>query len=428
MNRKSLYLGLVALALLAACAQTIMGPRLTRVHIIDRNGLSEIISNRERLNRYDSVDFSRPQPYEQVTRSYSPDETGHVHGQITAYYSNGQLKQSLDLVDGRANGWYQEWHSNGQLRVRCMVVGGTADLAPHAQASWLFDGLSEAWDQEGHLIGAILYDKGKLEGLSIQYHPNGQIAQQSTFHNGLIDGETNSYYPNGQLAHCAHYDQGVLHGLSTSYWPSGAIAATEDYVEGLIKEGRYHNPAGTIIAHILRGNGQRAIFQDSHLARLETYREGRQEGRIDTFDARGHLVSTHSTKNNLKHGEETIYYTPSLLDDSRHKQPKPKLSLHWIEGALQGQARSYYENGNLESSRELSQNKKNGLCSAYYRDGNLMLVEEYENGRLIKGTYYRPNESSPCSHIDQGKGIANLFDADGHLLRRVTYRNGSPIE
>ena len=37
---------------------------LTSIHIVDRNGFSETISNKERLNQFQNVNFLSPQPYQ----------------------------------------------------------------------------------------------------------------------------------------------------------------------------------------------------------------------------------------------------------------------------------------------------------------------------------------------------------------------------
>jgi antitoxin component YwqK of YwqJK toxin-antitoxin module len=426
MNR-SLLLIVAFVGLTAGCARPAETGRLARLHIIDRNGLSEIISNKDRLDRYASVDFTRSQPYKQVTRTYTPDAEGRAAGTITSYYSNGQIQQSLDLVDGRAFGWYQEWYPNGQPRVRCRVVGGVANLEPASQASYLFDGVSEAWDEEGHLVASIGYEKGVMQGPCIHYHSNGLISLEGVYHQNRIEGELVTYFDTGAVASRSHYEEGRPHGPAQFFWPDGSVQATEEYVEGLLKEAIYSAPNGKQVAQIKQGDGQRAIFDGNKVIRREAYHHGIQQGLIECFDGRGHLTSTFSTRNGEKHGTEIIYYIPSLLENS--DQPaKPKLSMSWVDGLLQGPVRTWYDNGTLESSREMAHNKKNGLASAWYRDGSLMLVEEYEKGSLVKGDYYRRGEVSPATRIDQGKGIASLFDPDGHLLRRVTYRSGHPIE
>ena len=75
----------------------------------------------------------------------------------------------------------------------------------------------------------------------------------------------------------------------------------------------------------------------------------------------------------------------------------------------------------------MSNNKRNGHSSAWFRDGSLMLIEEYHQDRLLKGEYYSKGEKHPITTIDEGKGTATLFDAEGAFVRWVDYLNGKPV-
>ena len=139
---------------------------VTSINIIDRNGMSETISSKERLSAFDKTDFLTPQPYQKVLRLYGRSENGDVRARITSYHPNGQVKQYLEAANNRAHGVYKEWFANGQRKVEAFVIGGMADLNTQAEASWLFDGTSLAWDEEGHLLAKIFYQKGDLEGIA----------------------------------------------------------------------------------------------------------------------------------------------------------------------------------------------------------------------------------------------------------------------
>ena len=157
-----------------ACAQkATKNSVLTSINIIDRNGLNETITNKDRLEQYERTNFLCPQPYQKVLRVYKRDCQGNSISYVTTYYENGQPKQYLEAVNNRAFGLYQEWHENGILKLEATIIGGIADLTPCAEKSWQFDGCAQAWDENGNLQTEISYDKGQLEGESLYYHPNG---------------------------------------------------------------------------------------------------------------------------------------------------------------------------------------------------------------------------------------------------------------
>lgn len=120
-----------------------------------------------------------------------------------------------------------------------------------------------------------------------------------------------------------------------------------------------------------------------------------------------------------KTGEEIEYYpnTPN----------QPKIALSWHEDILHGPVKTWYENGTLESQREFHNNKKEGLSFAWYKNGSLLCVEEYEDDRLIKGSYFKKNDKNPVSKIEEGKGVATLYSSEGLFLKKIVYEKGTPI-
>lgn len=57
-----------------------------------------------------------------------------------------------------------------------------------------------------------------------------------------------------------------------------------------------------------------------------------------------------------------------------------------------------------------------------------MLMEEYENDVLCKGSYYKLGKKDPISTIQRGSGTATLYDKEGRFLRKINYERGFPSE
>lgn len=395
---------------------------LSSIHIIDRNGLSETISNKERMQQFQNIDFLKSQPYQKVLRIYARDSKGHIRSAITTYYENGNVKQFLEILDGRANGCYWEWHENGVLSLSSHVIGGTPDITSAAEKTWLFDGVSCVWDENNRIKAEISYSQGFLEGVSIYYHSCGEMWKRIPYSKDLIEGKVEIFCKDGRLLQEINYCEGKKHGISTRYWEENALASQEVYYNGKLEQGTYFDRNGEPVAEIKNGKGQRAVFGKRHIKELQDYIHGSLEGEVKVFNEEGILKRIYHVKNGMKHGEEIEYYdqifsTPSL---------QPKFSFHWTEGKIQGIMRTWYSNGNLESQKELANNAKNGVLTAWYRDGNIMMIEEYEMNKLIRGDYFKIHERTPVSQILQGKGTATLFDPSGHFIQKVNYVNGKP--
>jgi len=418
----------IALILLILCgcssqSQQCDQPTLTSINIIDRNGLTETINNEERLEKFATVDFFQPQPYQKVLRIYTRDSQGNIPAYITCYHTNGLVKQYLEVVNSRACGTYKEWYPNGQLSISATVLEGNADLVPGTENSWTFDSCCEAWNEDGGQKALIPYNKGVLEGDSIYYHDNGEVWKCTPFVNGKIDGTEEIYYNDGQLLQEINYCNGVREGQAFRYWSSGELAAEEKYLEGYLSYGRYYDNCGVCIASIDGGNGIRAIFGKDLLSQMQEYRFGQLEGMVQVFDRYGRINNTFSVKNGCKHGEEIYYYDAVPLQQVL----VPKLSINWYEGKVQGISKTWYKNGVQESQKEMSNNKKNGHHSAWYCDGSLMMIEEYEQDKLVHGEYYNRGEKWSVTTVQDGKGTVTLFDADGNFKQKIEYRGGKPV-
>jgi antitoxin component YwqK of YwqJK toxin-antitoxin module len=390
---------------------------LVCVHITDRNGVSEVISSTERLKNYSNANFLSPQPYKKVVRVYGKDESGKSLSKITSYHSNGQLAQYLEAVDARAYGVYKQWHENGILAIDADVIGGPADLNDIAQKEWLFDGLCKAWDLDGNLVSKILYEKGKLQGQSYYYHPNGQIKKILPYKDNFIEGEVLEYSEENDLIGCSNYTKGKKEGISQFFY-NGKELYSEKYKNGLLIEGNYYDILGNQISEIKNGDGKKALYEENNISKLLSFRKGYQEGLIECFSNDHQIVNTYHLKEGKKQGEEIFYYS--------NANRTPKLIINWKDNLIHGIMKTWHENGMQQNQTEYSNNKKNGVSCAWYIDGSVMLVEEYENDKLIKGLYYKINDSEPISSISEGNGVAYIYDEQGVFIRKTKYIKGFP--
>jgi len=427
MNKRNFLFTLCVVLSLQSCSSkrgTNDQGDLVSINIIDQNGITETISNPERIKQFKTVNFMEPQPYQKVLRVYGRNDEGGVHSYLTSYHDNGQLKQYLEGQNTRAFGAYQEWYPNGYLKLHSKIIGGDADLTPTSEATWIFDGTCQAWDENGCLEAEISYCKGALEGYSTYYHLNGSIWKLIPFRNGLTEGIAEIRLDTGEVLQQSSFLAGESHGPSTRYWENGKISAQEYFNQGRLEKGEYFDLNGDLISQIEDGNGYRVLFGRRAVGELQQYHNGFQEGEIKVYAQNGFLMKKYHMKDEVRHGEEAEYFDPNIVK----KANTPKLSINWYDGKIQGTAKTWYDNGVQESQRDFSNNQKNGLSTAWYRNGSLMLIEEYERDKLIKGEYYKKGDPLPISQIKDGNGTVTFFDADGNFLEKAEYVNGMPEE
>jgi antitoxin component YwqK of YwqJK toxin-antitoxin module len=292
-----------------------------------------------------------------------------------------------------------------------------------AEKSWLFDGPSYAWDEEEHQIAEINYSQGSLEGITTHFHPNGQIWKKIPYLKNQVEGVAEIYRSDGELLQQVSYSQGQKNGPSTRYWNPQQLAGQEDYSHGRLETGEYFDEHGNLITEVKNGTGYRPIFGKNHVQELQEFTDGSLEGEVKAFNQEGRLKRIYHIKNGIKHGEEIEYYD-RFFESSAPLQTK--ISFYWYEGKIQGMVKTWYPSGILESQKEMSNNTKNGVLTAWYRDGNLMMIEEYDNDKLVRGDYFKKEERIPISQVVDGKGTTTIFDADGHFMQRISYLNGKP--
>lgn len=438
--------------------------RLATLHLMDAQGMTQTYSSKERLRSFAGINPLHPQPYHQVIYQYknSVDEQLAI---LVRYYPSGRPMQLLTSYAGSARGWYCEWFEDGQLHLKARIVGGRADFSESSQQSWIFDGESYAFDEEGSLEAKISYENGRKEGKSIWYHEGGEVWQEAFYVTDQLQDCFVEYAPGGNKLLEANYRKGLLEGELRRYNEEGMLLAKENYQSGALQEGHYYNDAGAPYEiKVLQGRGVQPQYIDGKIRSLQEIDQGYVEGRVAHFSPEGALLSEYSIRNGVKEGEGIEYYQPSkqtlrnmgerssLLKRSlggelfgdlewlgqqhsylpwkalhEERRARARLRVSWDGGEIRGICESWYPDGQLESQRGVYEEKNHGSYTAYYPNGDLRIIEEYHHGQLLHGKYWKLGDSSAVSTVDHGTGTATFFDDQGKNPRYVRYVESAPL-
>lgn len=416
--------------LFQGCKSVSLEPSLQLIHLVDQQEMVETISNDKRLRELQKRDFTSPQPYKKVLRSFRKDGVNRQKGVISSYYPNGQLMQWLETSDGRALGQYREWHSNGQIKISAQIVGGIPDLTPQAQESWQFDQECKAWCEKGQLLAQIAYQQGARAGLEKRFWPTGVLREELSYQSGVLEGSSRQFDEAGHLSQLITYSRGVQEGRGIRYWSSARLSSFEFWERGQLRRGRYWSPDGKLVGSVRGGRGERVLFAQEKICERQSFVEGEQRGRIEYFDLEGHLVRIAHFSRGEKEGQEVLFYTPAAKECAESQNQErvliQKLEMTWQSGKLQGPVRTWFASGQLQSHHERSQNRREGICTCYYPSGQVMLMEHYRLDRLLAGQYFALGDRAPYSTVVDGKGTATLFDETGTLTNQITYQMGWP--
>lgn len=381
---------------------------ITCLQITHRDGLEETISDSHELVKYNNVNFQEPQNFQKIVKHYKKHD--RRVSSIMTYHKNGSLEALLETKNARANGRFLQYHDNGNLFIQSHVIEGKADLSNEAKKSFIFDGIVKVYDTKENCISQMHYKRGKLEGCILEYWSNGSIKTNATYHQGKIHGLVEHFNENGKTIGQENYQYGVKDGIS-----SKKNNFHERYEMGLLMQANYFNKSKKPCFGIKDGNGLKPIYENNKLKEIVEFRDGKKNGLVKTYSQKGCLINKYSMIDGKKEGLEECYF-----DDC---EKKIKLQIPWKADEIHGMVKTYYPNQKLESQTEMVQSKKHGLCIAYYENATLMMMEKYQKGKLIDGKYYRINEESCTSSIENGDGLASIFNKDGEFLRTLEYKN-----
>lgn len=387
-----------------------------QVNLLDSGGFSEVVTSQERLAELEKSNFvDEIQPYQKVSRLYKKKGSGELTGILTSYHPSGQVYQYLETKGAYASGAYREWHPSGQKKIEAYVVSGKADLDPASACTWVFDGLSQVWNQAGELEAEMTYEKGLLEGLVTTYYLRGALKSLERYENGKRSGKMLHFYPEGGLYKEETYVQGLRDGSTQLFALDGGRIAIETFSNDRLEEGTYFSLDGMKISGIEGGHGVATYPRLKGGKEIHTVHGGLVR-KVMLEKADGYPEHSWEMKGDKRHGKELFY------DENGRIQTQ----ISWHDGKVHGEQKSWYPNGQLESLRSMESNLRFGLCTAWYEDGQVMLIEEYEDDRLVDGQYFHKGDKEPISRVKGGSGIATLFDGKGVRLKKVTYEKGEP--
>ena len=418
-------LAFLFLLIASSCSST-QSPRehqIISMQLIDRNGFSETISTKDRIKKYQTTDFLSPQPYQKVLRVYAKSPEGKSPSFLTSYHPNGHIWQYLSILDGRAHGEYKEWYPSGKLRMHLEIIEGFADLQESSQRTWVFDGKNLIYDENGNLTAEILYDKGMLHDTSTYFYSSGSVQKTIPFSRNAIHGQVSIYFEDGHLKESLFYQDGCKEGISTGYWKSSGMQYRENYSHDLLLEGTYLDVQGQLLSEIIGGSGWKSAFDNDTLHSRIEYTQGKAIGKVEIYSPEGAYAGFYHQAEGKKNGEEVLFYPMPI----KNTKPIPKLSVNWTDDALEGEVKTWYENGICESQRQFHSNKKHGVCLSWYKNGDLMLMEEYDHDAILKASYFKKGDKKPVSKIENGKGTATLFSSDGRFQKTIHYEKGVPM-
>jgi len=137
--------------------------------------------------------------------------TNAQNGEVKEYYDNGQLKSSLNYLNGELDGLCKFYYENGQLQAITTAVNGSPI------------GMVKTYFENGQLKTVGEYGDGEnQEGIHKEYYENGNLKKTGAYIQGEEEGIHKDYYENGNLENSTTYKDGTKNGWAETYNEDGA--------------------------------------------------------------------------------------------------------------------------------------------------------------------------------------------------------------
>lgn len=162
------------------------------------------------------------------------------------------------------------------------------------------------------------------------------------------------------------------------------------------------------------------FFPSGNIGVEGKYIANKLEGEVKSYYDEGKLYGTRLYINGMKSGRHTYL----------HPNGKIELEHNFINDSLNGLYQTFYTNGNIQESFSYQAGKENGIYKYFYENGQLWIEKEYKNGLLMKviGSYDNLGNPRDKGTIKDGNGTVNYYTEDGIIYSIQTFKDGVKIK
>lgn len=381
-------------------------------------------------------------------------------GELTTYYTTGQVKEWYNYKEGLKDGPFEEFSVYGYNTLKGFFKNGEKD------GKWEYAYYTGDKEKISH------YENGLLEGDYTYFYDNGKVNVEGQYKNGKKDGEWTWYTNSGSRDMTGSFKNDMQHG-DWSYWhPTGELSYHAHYAEDKktgewsyfykngkkFKKGTFEND--------LKNGTWRTWYEDETLLMEGDYLNGKEEGEWNNYWETGDLKNKASFKlgelngewnsyypngklklngkyaDNMKVGEWTAFFDNGRAKDMMtYKLFKKKSKVDYgfmknrvvMESKLHGHSVSYSSKDfKMTEEGDYKEGLKDGEWIAYYPGGrNPAVVSQYKSGELHGKMQQFTRRGKIMSEIDYKDGLKHgkfkIYDKKGDVISERTFEHGMQI-
>lgn len=255
------------------------------------------------------------------------------------------------------------------LLVCCFITIGAAQTGP---VQYFYD--SGKLLSEGNLVS------GKPDGYWKSYHESGKLKSEGNRLNFQLDSTWKFYNDKGIITSAITYKNGKKNGPRSTYDELGAIEYSENFVDDI------------------RNGYTYSYYPNGKIKTKTWFDKGREDGWAYEFEQDSTIITRMQYKSGFLSFQEKI----NRKDKS---------------GMRQGEWRTIYPDGKIQTEVTYRDDKKNGYYREYYPNGSAKLVILYKDDAIVT------NNTESTAKFDSKV----TYDKPTRTWNKGTYLDGRPI-
>jgi len=382
----------------------------------------------------------------------SPDEISY-RGDI-AYFKGSPYTGLLiddntnkaigEFRNGRKDGLFVEYFSNGKMKNERRYVYGVKS------------GVNNEWFENGSRKSEGMYIDGKKEGALIEYYENTNRKYSAEYFKDQLNGKSQNFYSNGELKNSTDFVNGQKNGKYTEWHENGKLRKELVFEKDKVSDGtiiEYDNlgfklmelecKSGVINSEYTYKDSKQTEYYDYQLGKKKSEGSlinGTKEGQWTEWFPSGQKSFEGSYKQGKRDGKGIAYsqdgsvnWDGEIKDGNFHgkgilNEKNIKYDGVWDMGKKNG---DFVEIDNLmiKSEGEYVFDKKEGLWTEFFLNGNKKKEARYNSGNLVNGEYSEwydnGQKKEEKTYLNsQLNGKHTLWFQNGTVESSMIYLNG----
>lgn len=383
-----------------------------------------------------------------------PFQEGKIHGLQKNYYPNQTLASKINFKEGKQFGPFEERYPDGSIKLKGNYLNGKPQGTVYTYHPKKADDASKPVVSK-----MVVYEDNQSNAMLTEFSRNGVKTLEMALRDEVPNGNFKTFYADGTIMTTGQFTNGQRTGTWRENYSDGSFHLSQDYVldqkHGHSEE--WYNTAG---ADKRQKKSEGRFYNDQ------------KDGNWTEWYSNGSLASQKSYRYGLEEGEFLEYWPEKASEESSMEELREKMRLKnnpeglrnrrlktkgfFVAGNREGEWKTWYPNGLLQSTVSFSNGKQDGLAQewydflvdskhilklrgsytagsqegqwqSYFRDGKVETEQHFQTGQL-DGTvtyYYETGEKKLVSHFQRGilEGQQTEYYPNGKRKAQVSFRN-----